>query len=111
MPQPVDLQTEIARITATERIQQVADRASLAAQQRAAIAMEETRVSVETQVQQTDETENEEVDENGRRKNPFMGRRRKRAKGEGAVPQSKTKAGELRVIPEGTDEHRLDVTI
>lgn len=112
MPQPVDLQTEIARITAAERIQQAADRASLAAQQRGAAEIEETRVAVETQVQQTDETANEQVDEKGRRRNPFVGRRRKKGQqGDAESPHAKTKAGDLRVIPEGTEEHKLDITI
>ncbi len=111
MPQPVDLQTELARVTAAERIQQTADRASLAAQQRVANDMEESRVSVETQVQQTDETENEQVDANGRRRNPYVGRRKKGKKGDGAEHETKPKAGDLRVIAEGTEEHKLDVTI
>lgn len=112
MPQPVDLQTEIARVTAAERIQQSADRASLAAQQRGTAEIEETRVAAETQVQETDETVNERIDENGRRRNPFARRRRKKEKDEsGAASLSKAKAGDLRVIPEGTDEHTLDVTI
>ena len=112
MPQPVDLQTEIARVTAAERIQQAADRASLAAQQRAATEIEETRVAVETQVQETDETANERIDENGRRRNPSSGKRRDKGKDGGNTTLGpKAKAGDLRVIPEGTEEHKLDITI
>jgi len=112
MPQPVDLQTEIARVTAAERIQQAADRASLAAQQRVAAETEESRVAAETQVRQTDETANEHVDENGRRRNPFVGKRRKKAREETKeLPPAKMNAGDLRVIPGGIDEHKLDVTV
>lgn len=112
MPQPVDLQTEIARVTAAERIQQAADRASLAAQQRVTTAAEESRVAVETQVQETDETANEQLDENGRRKNPFVGTRRKKGKpDDDRSLHAKPSAGDLRVIPEGTEEHKLDITI
>jgi len=112
MPQPVDLQTELARVTAAERIQQSVDRTSLAAQQRGSAEIDESRVAVETQVQQADETANERIDENGRRRNPFAERRRKKEKGEGkAAPRAKAKAGDLHVIPEGTEEHKLDVTI
>ena len=111
MPQPVDLQTELARVTAAERIQQTADRASLAAQQRAATVVEETRVNAETQVQQTVETESEQVDQDGHRKNPFVGRRRRRAKQVEETPAGPPNAGELRVISEGTENHKLDITI
>ncbi|MCC6694163.1 MAG: hypothetical protein IT365_00905 [Candidatus Hydrogenedentes bacterium] len=111
MPQPVDLQTELARVTAAERIQQSADRASLAAQQRAASTVEQTRVNAETQVQQTVEAESEQIDQDGRRKNPFVGRRRRRAKEEIAGPTPPASAGDLKVIPEGTEKHELDITI
>lgn len=111
MPQPVDLQTELARVTAAERIQQSADRASLAAQQRAASTVEQTRVNAETQVQQTVETESEQIDQDGRRKNPFVGRRRKKAKQASAEASQPARAGDLKVIPEGTEKHELDITI
>jgi hypothetical protein len=111
MPQPVDLQTELARVSAAGRIQQAADRASLAAQQRASTVVEETRVNAETQVQQTVEAESEQVDQNGRRKNPFVGRRRRRAKEDIAEPAPPANAGDLKVISEGTENHKLDITI
>ncbi len=78
MPQPVDLQTEVARMTAVERMQTLTDRASLAAQQRQEVSAEEDRIVSETQVQETNEPENREVDADGRRRNPFVGRRRRR---------------------------------
>ena len=112
MPQPIDLQTEIARVSAAERIQQVAGRASLAAQQRVASDIEQTRVGVETQIQRTEESRNEQVEEDGRRRNPFLGRRRRKEKGkDAAVPVKPASAGDLRVVPEGTEGHKLDVTV
>lgn len=105
MPQPVDMQTELARVSATERIQQIADRASLAAQQRQAIQSEEEREVVETQVQDTQDTHDTEVQADGRRRNPFVGRRKKKKDGEAPHQTYKNP-------PAGEDEgQRLDVTI
>ena len=73
MPQPVDLQTELARTTAVERIQQVADRLSLAGQQRSEIEAQRERLEHEQQVQQPPESDNRPIDQDGRRKNPFVG--------------------------------------
>ncbi|MBN2308115.1 MAG: hypothetical protein JXR94_04045 [Candidatus Hydrogenedentes bacterium] len=114
MPQPVDLQTEVARVTAAERIQQIADRASLAAQQRAAAEVEGERVENEQQVQQTPQTESRQVDADEHRKNPFMGRRRR--KGSGKDPDQEEAGGlynaDERPEPlEGCEGQQLDVTI
>jgi uncharacterized membrane protein YkoI len=65
MPQPIDLQTELGRATAAERIQAVADRASLAAQQRTAEETAKERLRHEAQVQQTDQAEEAQVDPDG----------------------------------------------
>jgi len=78
MPQPVDLPTELARVNAAERIQQVADRVSLASHNRAVLEDQEDRLQIETAVQHTHETESRQVDAEGRRSNPFVGRKRRR---------------------------------
>ncbi len=83
MPQPVDFQTEMGKVTAAERIQQIADRASLAAQQRTSEDAEIDRVTAEKQVKETLESEGEQsqkTDAEAHRKNPFLGRRKKRDK-------------------------------
>ncbi|MBI2424905.1 MAG: hypothetical protein HYV27_18910 [Candidatus Hydrogenedentes bacterium] len=83
MPQPIDPFTELARMSAAERIQQIADRASLAAQARLSSEVTQSAVTKETQVQQS-RAKSEEVDEALKRKAPFVGRRRKREQdGEG----------------------------
>lgn len=105
MPQPVDLQTEMARIAAAERIQQIADRMSLAAQQRLAQEAEKTRVADETQVHQTVETENPEVDAEGRRKNPFAGRRK------GRGPADSEEHGNERRVSSDDEGRHFDVSI
>jgi len=87
MPQPVDLQTEMGRVAAAERIQQIADRLSLAAQHRTAKAMQEELVLEETQVHQPNETENRALEKDGRRKNPFAEKHKKHdEEGEDASP-------------------------
>lgn len=77
MPQPIDPNTELARMTAVERIQQATDRASIAAQSRQAMEAEERRLGTEREVMEAD-AKSDEVDREQKRRNPFMGRRRKR---------------------------------
>lgn len=81
MPQPIDPQTEIGRITAAERIQQLASRASLAAQAHATDEADQQRVNVESQVHEARQ-KTEEVDRELERRNPFLGRRRRRRRDE-----------------------------
>lgn len=76
MPQPIDPHTEIGRATAAERIQQIADRTSLAAQARMAAESSESRVLSESQVRQAMQ-KNEEVERELRRRTPYVGRRKK----------------------------------
>ena len=104
MPQPVDLQTEVGRVTAAERIQAIADRASLAGQQRQITEVEEERVQAETQVQDTAETENRGVDAEGHRKNPFAGRRRRRDAAE-------KQGGDKELVEDAEEGHQIDITI
>ena len=107
MPQPIDHNTEVARAAAVERIQQVADRASLAAQRIAAEHAEREQVDAETRVKDTQETENPELDGDGRRRTPYSKRKGKRKKSD----QSEWSAGEEPVIDDDSDRHRLDVSI
>jgi len=78
MPQPIDFQTELTRVTAVERLQQYADRQGLNAQQRLAQEIEEQRARAESQVEQTN-PKSGEVEPELKRKNPYMGRRRKKS--------------------------------
>lgn len=106
MPQPVDLQTELARLNAADRLQQAADRASIAALQRAAQEDQQTRLQTETTVQQTQHAESEQVRGDEKRKNPFVGRRRKR--------HSNANESESPVAtehPPDLDPHNFDVMV
>lgn len=82
MPQPVDLHTEVARVFATERIQQVADRASLAAQQRVADTAQKDQVNHETLVAETQETQPQQVEADQRRQQEQQRARRQKLPGD-----------------------------
>ena len=105
MPQPVDLQSEAGRLATVERVQQIADRTSLAAQQRAVHDADRQRVASETQVQQTPHAQSEQIDAEARRRNPFVGRRRRRRMAE-AEPHS----ADVSPASDG-QAHQLDVKV
>ena len=110
MPQPVDLQTEMARIAAAERIQQITDRMSLAAQQRVSESAQEERVRDENQVRHSNESEHKGIERDGRRRNPFSGRRQRRSKEldpEGSLSDG---ASEQKRMPEEGGQH-LDLKV
>ena len=114
MPQPIDPQTEIGRSTAAERIQQIADRASLAAQARTAEDSASTQRSVETQVRHSAQKENG-VDRELRRRNPFVGRRKKKKKGEQEHRDQEARhfydASEKDILADDPQAHEFDVEI
>ena len=112
MPQPIDPNTEIMRIAAAERIQQIADRASLAAQTRDTAAADEHRIDAESQVQRADQ-KSEQVESELRRRNPYLGRRKRKKKGRGQADNAHTfyDADENAQIAEDPEEHNLDISI
>ena len=104
MPQPIDLQTQLGQLTTAERVQQIADRLSLAAQQRTLTETQEQRIEVETQVQQTHDKADELDEEELRRRVPYRGRRH-RHDAEPEEPESKSSASQV------IEEHHIDVQI
>lgn len=111
MPQPIDINTEFARSTTAQRVQEIADRASLAAQQRQVQHAQDEQIAAETVVQQSHDS-GEDAAVNDRRENREQQHRQQRGKPEG---QSEAEhaghgAGDLAIIPE-EDKHRLDVTV
>ncbi len=116
MPQPIDPSSELGRVTAAERVQQLADRASLAAQARGTANAAQQAVNLETQVARTDQ-KNERVDEELRRRNPYVGRRRGKGSGTqdqpegGETPTPQHEAVERHQRAESGEEHTLDVII
>lgn len=95
MPQPIDLHTELSRVDSVERVQQVADRLSLAAQQRRQLQSESQQHSMETAVQQSDETDGEHID-------PDRGRQEERRRRANRKKQAESRAE--------SDEHVVDLT-
>lgn len=114
MPQPIDPHTEVGRATAAERIQQIADRASLAAQARVASESASGQRAAETQVQHT-APKSDEVDRDLRRRNPFVGKRRKREQdseqGKNRRSMQFYNASEKEVLADDPQAHDFDVEI
>ena len=114
MPQPIDPNTELARVTTTERIQQIADRSSIAAQTRVSEEATAARNDAETNVQQANQ-KSEELDQELRRRNPFVGRRRNKKSKDNKQTDTTThtfyNADERPEIVTDPDDHDLDVTI
>jgi hypothetical protein len=107
MPQPIDLQTELGRIAAVERIQQLAERVSLAARQQEVNETQEKRVAAESQVREARQ-KSEQVESELRRRNPYV--RVKRAKTEAAREEEKTGEEPEQAVPV-EEVHRFDVSI
>ncbi|MGI6461979.1 MAG: hypothetical protein ACOX5J_18155 [Candidatus Hydrogenedentales bacterium] len=110
MPQPVDLQTEMARVAAAERIQQFTDRLSLAAQQRVADSAEKERIRDETLVQQSHESEQSQIERDGRRRNPFSGRRKQRPESRDEDDGAAYGAADKKKLSDEGGQH-FDVTV
>ena len=111
MPQPVDLQTELGRVSAAERIQQIADRASLASLQRTAEEVAQNRVSQESQVQQTSQSESEQVEADAKRRNPFVRRRRRRGDADGEDASKNHETDGVHGPTEDGEGKQLDVSV
>ncbi len=106
MPQPIDVQTELARVTTMERVQQISDRLSLAAHQRTSDQAEKQQVNAETQTQQT-EHKSEQVERDLRRHTPYG--RRKQHGGDQPDPEEPAKPAPM--PPAAREEHQLDISI
>lgn len=102
MPQPIDMQTELGRTLAAERMQDAAARAALLAQQRAQIDAERQRADHEHVVAETKQTESEGVNRDGRGQGHARERQRRRGAEEAPAPSRRPISGE---------DHALDVTV
>ncbi len=120
MPQPIDAQSELARTTMAQRVQDLAGRAALVQAQRNQVEADQARDAAIRTVDETAKAQSEHVDEDGRRKNPFVGRRRRR-KGLGGVNAASTEgnenakvfytSGERTRLAEDSEGHQLDITV
>jgi hypothetical protein len=109
MPQPIDIQTELARSTAAQRVQEIADRASLAAQQRQTQHALQQQVDAETVIQQAPQSEHDAA-VNDRHDDQGQQRRRARKDGKDSEQSGAADhgAGGIEVIPDH-EQHRLDI--
>ena len=112
MPQPIDLQTELARTEMAARIQEMAGRGALVGMQRDRLDDERLKAEAETKVEDTQKTQGEHIDKDGRRKNPFVKRRRKKRLDE-TKPEARVfyTASEEKRIAEDEGGQHLDVTV
>ena len=106
MPQPIDIHTEIARVDATTRVQQVADRAAMNAQHRLALEAEERRTETETNVVEKDEVDGEHMDSDYRRRSQYDQRKRGKKQGEDEASDE-----DRRAAPNTDEGTRFDVSI
>jgi len=100
MPQPVDPNTEFARMTAAERIQEISGRTNIAAQLRLAAEAAAAQNRTDTEVSEA-EAKSDEVDQDAKRRNPYRGKRKKPA----------GKADERRRDEPGGPSHQLDIKV
>jgi hypothetical protein len=107
MPQPIDMQTELGRTLAAERIQDASARAALLAQQRAQVEEDRARVAQQTQVGQTEQADNREVRDEEERETRERGQRRR--------PPQAAAAEESPALPrkaiEPGEQHGFDVSV
>ena len=112
MPQPIDMQSEVTRISMAERMQDAATRGQVAAQQRTAQESQEQVQLRDSQVNETEETRNPEVDADGRKRERELNRRKnKRAMLGSEEAHTVYNAHESKEILDDPEDHRLDVTI
>lgn len=99
------MQTELARTVMADRVQQVSERAAMAAAMRARVQGEEDEALAETQVDDTPESQSEHIDPDLKRRNPY-GRGRRKDKGQA---ESNRKAGGGGSA--GSADHSFDVSV
>lgn len=104
MPQPIDMQTELARTLMADRIQQVSERSAIAAAMRARLQGEDEESVAETQVQDTAEPQSEHVDPELKRRNAYLRRKRKQQ-------QDESNRNPGRPGPGGSADHSFDVSV
>ena len=113
MPQPIDMQSEINRVTMAERMQDASTRASLVAQHRAQLESEEQDRIRDTQVNETEETSQSPVDKDGRKKGSYgQSKKKKKPKTPGSeAAHVLYTSHETKHVVTDPDDHDLDVTV
>ena len=115
MPQPIDMQSEITRVSMAERMQDAATRSSLAALQRAQLEAESDERVKSTQVNETEETQQSKIHSDERReknaeKRPKKKKKKPKTDSDIAAHVMYTSHEEKEVLSD-PDDHDLDLTI
>ena len=112
MPQPIDPSSELGRVAAAERVQQMMDRAVQHAQLRQVDDAADDTIRQQEQAKDA-EQKRDEVDDEQRRRQPYIRIRRKKKDGEHGH-EHEHDGYNARRRPEDTDdpdEHTLDVVL
>jgi hypothetical protein len=113
MPQPIDMQSELARSLLADRVQDVASRASVLGQLRVSNETERQRRAAETSTQETARAQSEHIERDGKRQHPFARRRSKsgqETRSEQPEPEAYGPNAQTRPS-EGAGNHALDVSV
>ncbi len=113
MPQPIDPSSELGRLSAAERVQQMMERNAQLAQLRSAEVGNADTQRQQEQVLQAEQKQ-AQVEEDLRRRNPYMKWRKKKKDGEDESAQEEsfeTYNARQRTEPLGEGGHDLDVTL
>ncbi len=114
MPQPIDMQSELTRVSMAEKMQDAATRSSLAALQRAQLESEENDRLKSTSVNESEETQDSPIRQEERKKNQSkkQSKKKKPPKTELdiAAHVMYTSHEEKEVVTD-PDDHNLDLTI
>lgn len=114
MPQPIDMQSEITRVSMAERMQDAATRSSLAALQRAQLEAEAAERTKTTLVNESDEVENPHIrpEDHGAKNAKKRPKKKKKPKtaSDIAAHVMYTSHEEKEVVSD-PDDHNLDLTI
>jgi len=108
MPQPIDMQTELGRTMAAERIQDASARAALLAQQRAQAEEDKVRVAQQTQVGQAEQADQREV---GKKEEQGGAQDRGRKRKPATPGAAETAAPAMRKAIAPGEQHGFDVSV
>jgi len=112
MPQPIDPSSELGRVAAAERVQNMMDRAAQFAQLRQLDDAADDTIRQQEQTQEAEQKE-DEVDDEQRRRNPYVFRRRRRSDEE-RKEEERAAGYDARLnknVGDDPDDHAIDIKL
>jgi hypothetical protein len=103
--------TELARVSAAERMQLAADRAALLAQHHGTVDADRNRDRAESTVLETAETEGRTVDADAHGRNAPHERNHDGGGKAGETAGPSPDVRDLKVVPEALEQHSLDIKV